>query len=289
MAGVVPARLGALAFVVEKTEPAGMTPGAPHGDAGTSEDGLLDGRVRLRQSRDGYRAAIDPVLLAAAVDVKRGGLVLDAGLGAGAAALCLLARRPDVRVIGIESEAETCALAIANAAANAVAGRLEVREGRLSAVRRALAAEGVTVDAAMTNPPYLSPASADPSPEAGRRRANVESAGLADWIGDCGGMLRAKGALTLVHRADRLDDAILALRSAGMGEIAVLPLWPKPGQPARRVLLRARKGIAGAARLLPGLTLHRPEGEFTDEAEAVLRHAAAVDWKGSTSPANSPM
>ena len=45
-------------------------------DAGITEDRLLDGRVILRQPRDGFRAGIDSVLLAAAVPAtsrRRGG------------------------------------------------------------------------------------------------------------------------------------------------------------------------------------------------------------------------
>ena len=50
-----------------------------------TEDAFLDGRVRLLQPRKGYRAATDPVLLAAAVAAKPGDKVLDIGCGAGAA------------------------------------------------------------------------------------------------------------------------------------------------------------------------------------------------------------
>ena len=257
-------------------------------DSSLSEDRLLGGRIVLRQPRDGYRAAIDPVLLAAAVDVRRGGLVLDAGLGTGAAALCLLARRPDLRVIGLEADPGICALAAANAAANGVSDRLAVRHCTVSDAQSVLATEAITVDGVMTNPPYLAADSADASPNAGRRRANLESTPLSAWIAACAAPLRTKSPLTLVHRADRVDDAIVALKRAGFGEVAILPLWPKPGAAARRVLLRARKGIAGAARLLPGLVLHGPAGGYTPEAEAILRDAAPVDWKVSTSPADTP-
>ena len=57
-----------------------------------TEDKLLDGRVTLLQPRKGYRVAIDPVLLAAAVPARLGDHVLDLGSGTGAASLCLAAR-----------------------------------------------------------------------------------------------------------------------------------------------------------------------------------------------------
>lgn len=49
----------------------------------TTEDALLGGRVRLLQPRRGYRVAVDPVLLAAAVDARPGERVLDLGCGTG--------------------------------------------------------------------------------------------------------------------------------------------------------------------------------------------------------------
>lgn len=268
----------------------------------TTEDRLLGGKVRLRQSRVGYRAAIDPVLLAAAVDVRRGASVLDAGAGAGAVSLCLLARRPDLRLTGIEVDVQACALAEANGTMNGVGDRLRIRCGPLGEICSAMAAEGEQVDAVVTNPPYLTEAQADRSPSPDRQRSNVESAGpegdLASWIAACARPLRRKGALTLVHRADRLDDAILALRAADFGEIAILPLWPHAGREARRVLVRARKGVAGPARLLPGLVLHLPDGGYTPAAESILREVMAIDWaapqpaaddrKVSTMPQDSP-
>jgi tRNA1(Val) A37 N6-methylase TrmN6 len=71
------------------------------GTAALTEDTLLGGRVRLRQPASGYRVAIDPVLLAAAVPAVSGETALDIGCGTGAAALCLAVRVPGVRVIGI--------------------------------------------------------------------------------------------------------------------------------------------------------------------------------------------
>jgi tRNA1Val (adenine37-N6)-methyltransferase len=58
-------------------------------DADLSDDKFLMGRLRLLQPLRGYRAATDPVLLAAACPATPGQSVLDLGCGAGAAALCL--------------------------------------------------------------------------------------------------------------------------------------------------------------------------------------------------------
>jgi len=253
---------------------------------GVSEDRLLGGRVRLLQLRAGYRAAIDPLLLAAAIPAlaqtasphsappNSAGRVLDLGCGAGAAALCLLARLPGSEVVGLELQAELVALARRNAELNAVADRFRIEEGDVLALPGAFTA---AFDHVLCNPPYLPGGAATVARDAGRAAANLEgAAGLVDWIGAALTCLKPKGCLTLVHRADRLPELLAALAGRA-GEVRLLPLWPGKNKAAKRVILRARKASKAPARLLPGLLLHDSEGRYTAEAEAVLREAAALN------------
>ena len=239
--------------------------------------------MRLSQPAGGYRAAIDPVLLAAAVPARAGETVADLGAGAGAAALCLAARVTDATVIGVERDPTLAALAARNAAASGVAGQVcftcaDIMGGE------ALAAIA-PCDHAMVNPPYLPPERA--APERRGDTATVENgASLADWAAAALAVLRPGGTLTTIHRADRLDDLLAALRGRA-GAVVVFPLWPKAGRAARRVLVRARKGVRTPMRLAPGLVLHRADGRYTDETEAVLRHAAPLDLAASSGAASS--
>ena len=123
------------------------------GAPAVAEDALLGGRVRLVQPAEGYRAAIDPVFLAAAVPAATGETVLDVGAGAGAAALCLAARLPEVRVCGVELAPDLVRLAVGNAGLNGLAGRVEFMAGDLLRPPARLAAG--TFDHVMANPPYL--------------------------------------------------------------------------------------------------------------------------------------
>jgi tRNA1(Val) A37 N6-methylase TrmN6 len=235
-----------------------------------SEDGLLGGRVRLRQPAEGYRAAIDPVLLAAAAPARPGQSVVDLGCGPGAAALCLLRRVGDCRVTGIELQADLVALANENASANGLEGLFSVVCGDVASLDRS-AFGGV--DQVISNPPYLPPerAAADKLGDV----ATVETVPLAAWLAVALSLVREKGCVTVIHRADRLDEILAALRPRA-GDIAVLPLWPRAGEPARRVIVSARRGVRSPLRLLPGLVLHRADGSYTDAAEAVLRHGGAL-------------
>jgi tRNA1Val (adenine37-N6)-methyltransferase len=76
--------------------------------------------VSYRQPIDGYRTGIEPVLLAASVPARSGQRVVEAGTGAGAGLLCLLARVAGLSAIGIERDADMAALARRNLADNAM-------------------------------------------------------------------------------------------------------------------------------------------------------------------------
>lgn len=243
-----------------------------------TEDTLLDGRVRLRQRRGGYRVAIDPVLLAAAVPARQDERVLDAGVGTGAAALCLAARVDGVRITGLELFGEHVRLARENVTLNNWGDRIEIVAGDLARPPAELPAG--LYDHVMANPPHLPAAGSRPSPDPGKAAANIEGdADLAAWIRFCLSMARAGGTVTLIHRADRAAEVVAGLAD-GAGDLVTLPLLPAMGRDAKRVIVQARKDVGAepsGPRLLPGLVLHLAGGGYTDAAEAVLRGGAALD------------
>jgi tRNA1(Val) A37 N6-methylase TrmN6 len=252
-----------------------------------SEDTLLGGRVRFRQPQRGERASIDPVLLAAAVPAAAGDSVIDVGCGTGAASLCLAARLPSVRVTGIDRERHLVRLAGDNILLNGMGRRVAAMSGDL--LRPPPRLEPGTFAHAMANPPFLEADRASPSPDAGKASARIEGeADLAAWIRFAISMVRLKGTLTLVHRADRLEQ-VLAQLAGKVGEIVIFPLWPGAGRPARRIIVRAKKGVATPTRLMPGLVLHDASGRFTEAADAVLRGAAPLTLdEGASAPHLSP-
>lgn len=251
-----------------------------------SADTLLGGRVTLLQPVKGYRAAIDPVFLAAAVPAKAGETVLDVGVGVGAAALCLAARVAEARVAGIEQRRELVRLAVRNAEANGLAHCVDFMVGDLVKAPRRLAPG--SFHHVMANPPFIEAGRGNRPPDDGKAASNVEgSADLEDWLRFCLLMVRPKGSVTFIHRADRLDQ-ILAGLAGRLGEVVIFPLWPGPAsyagsgagagdKPARRIILRGRKGVATPLRLLPGLVLHEEGGGFTPRAEAVLRGGQGLE------------
>jgi tRNA1(Val) A37 N6-methylase TrmN6 len=244
-------------------------------DAGLTEDALLGGRVRLRQPANGARVAIDPIFLAAAIAAEPHQMVLDAGCGVGAAALCLAARRPQCRVVGLELQRDLVRIAGDNVVLNGMSHRISVMVGDLLAPPPRLS-PGM-FDHVMANPPFLEQGRGTPAANPAKAAATIEGdANLGDWVRFALAMVRGKGTVTFVHRADRID-ALLGHLAGRAGDIAIFPLWPAAARPASRILVRATKQVQASARLLPGLVLHETDGRFSDAAEAVLRGGAALE------------
>lgn len=235
-----------------------------------TRDRYLGGRVVLDQPAKGYRAGIDAALLAASLDQKPGASACEFGCGAGAALFSAAALYPEAAFTGIEADPEAAALARSNAALNAAEGRVEIIEGD------ALALAGrERFDAVFFNPPFFDDPAALRAPAPGKTRAWMAEAPLADWIAAGLKALKPKGALTLIHRADRLGEALAALE--GRAGVSVLGVHPRAGRPAKRVLVRAVKGGRAPLVLLSPFVLHG-EGEqrYLPEADAVLSGRALI-------------
>lgn len=244
---------------------------------GLTEDGFLDGRLKVLQPRTGYRAATDPVLLAAAVPARAGEAVLDLGCGVGVASLCLGLRVPGLTLHGVERQADYAALARRNGARNGLV--LTVWEADLSHLPRAL--RGTDFDQVMMNPPYFRSGDGTRARDAGREGAQREETPLARWIDAGLRRLRPGGWITVIQLADRLPD-ILAALGGRAGSLAILPVAPRAGRAAGRVIVRARKGGRAPAVLLAPLIIHagdahlRDGDDYTAAARAVLRGVEAI-------------
>jgi tRNA1(Val) A37 N6-methylase TrmN6 len=239
--------------------------------SGISTDTLLGGRVTILQPLEGYRAAIDPVLLAASVMAQGGQTVLDVGSGTGAVSMCLANRVPGLQITGLDVDEGYCDLARQSMSRNKLA--IDIHQGDLFSLPQTL--RGRQFDHVVSNPPYWSPENNRP-PATTRRGAHfLDGVTLSDWIRTCLSMVANKGVLSLIVPAERVD-VVMASLVGKAGKLCVLPLWPKKGVQAKRVILQATRGSKAGARVSPGLVLHNHDDSYTPEAQKVLHDGQAL-------------
>lgn len=233
---------------------------------------LLGGKVIADQSEAGFRSGLDAVLLGASIDIGPDETGLEFGCGSGAAMLVAAFHNPDSRFQGFDTDAAVLAIAGTNIAANGWPDRVAVFRANVSNP-----GELGPVPQVFFNPPYYDDPKKLVAPDARKQAAYIgHGVPLQDWIKLAHTVLIPKGRVTLIHRADRLDDILMLLKK-GFGDIAVKPVAPYADQPAKRVLVSARKGVKGPLKILPPLVLHDgSDRKYTPEAEAILRGAERI-------------
>lgn len=234
-----------------------------------SGDSFLAGRITALQPPEGFRSGLDAVMLAAAVPAEAGDELLELGSGAGIASLCVAARVPGCRISGLEVFPELAILAERNARAN----ELETRVSFVCADIFDL--PGVfrrSFDHVFTNPPFHGP-EGFASPRIERARALQDRHQLACWLTVGLKRVRAGGTFTAIIRSDRLPETLDALPMTG---VVLCPLWPRAGESAKRIIVQVRKNSRRPVELHAGLVLHEQNGNYTREADAVLRSAGSL-------------
>jgi len=243
-----------------------------------THDDFLGGAIKLWQPKIGYRAATDPVFLAAAVGAKAGQSVMELGCGAGTALACLCKRVGRLDAHGLEIQADYAALARRNAVDNGLG--YVVHDGDLLDIPEPI--RTAAFDHVFTNPPFYDASASSAPRDPGRDMAHrIGEARLGDWIAVGLRRLKPRGYFTIIHRAERLADILTALDGKA-GDIRILPLSSREGRTAGRVIVRARKGAGGVLELLAPLILHqgsahsKDEDSFRPDVRNILRNTQPI-------------
>lgn len=234
-------------------------------------DDFLGGRIRLKQPVQGLRATSDAVLAAAAVPIKPGESVLDVGAGSGVIGLCLAERVADIQITAVEVQPDLCRLIRENARLNQQ--KIAVVNADIQASPAPL--HGIQFDHVVTNPPFYTEARARRNTE--QAKAYHQEIPLNLWLTYCLKHVRHKGTFTLIHRPEALPE-ILTTLSPKLGALEVIPLIPKAGRAAKRLLIRGIVGSRKPLTLSSGLILHQADNDWSPEAASLLRDGKAFPF-----------
>ena len=233
-------------------------------------DAFLGGRVLLKQSNDGLKGTSDAVLVAAAVPAKPEESVLDVGTGNAVISLCLHARVPQLELTGIDCQQDLLTLAKENADFGGLSFTPILAD--IGTIPSPI--HGKQFHHVVTNPPFYT--------EANRRIGKKQALAchqiipLTDWIKFCLRHVRAKGSLTIIHRAEALPD-ILSVLNGKLGALEIFPIASRQGEPAKRIIIRGRMNSRKPMRLYPALVMHRGNGTRTPIADQLLRNGMGID------------
>ncbi len=236
-------------------------------------DTLVDGRLRLYQSRAGYRFSLDALLLAHFVTVKARQRVVELGVGNGAVSLLLSHLHPTTTLAGVEVQPAMAERARRAVALNNLQERITVVDGDVRESRALLAPS--SFDVAVSNPPFRKPTSGRISANRERQLARHELAGgLTDFIAAAAYLLRPKGWLALIYGAERAVELLAALRAGGLEPKRLRWVHSFVEDSALLVLVEAVKGGRSGVAVEAPLVIYRAGKQYSPEAAAIVAGVA---------------
>ncbi len=233
---------------------------------------FYNNQIRIDQPQEGYRAGTDAALLAASVDAKPNSKILE--LGSGSAAVLMMAdfRIPGCELAGLENDQNMLALARHNTGNY---DNIEINEGTVANIPKSW---HLQFDQVVTNPPYFDDPDAVRMSDAKAPSFVSSDTVLKDWIEAMLITLKPRGSGTIIYRADGLEKILNPLFGKA-GNIRILPIHSYDNEPAKRILVRFRKGVKSESAILPPLILHERNSEtrYREQATQILCGELPID------------
>jgi tRNA1(Val) A37 N6-methylase TrmN6 len=234
-----------------------------------SLDTLIDGKLRLFQSRTGYRFSLDALLLANFVMVKPRARVIDLGSGNGTIALLLSHLQSAAAITGLELQPAMAERAKRSVALNGLEKRVAIVAGDLRAIDSLFTQ--ASFDVVVSNPPFRKPTSGRLSPHQEKQIARHEIKGaLQDFLAAAAYLLRPKGRLALIYSAERAVELLAALRATGLEPKRLRWVHSFAGDGALLVLVEAVKAGRSGVEVAPPLVIYRADKEYSPEVAAIV-------------------
>ncbi len=222
-----------------------------------SIDEFMDGRLKLIQSKTGYRFSIDAILLSQFVTIKRGDRIVDLGTGCGIIPLILLLTKPVGHTFGLEIQKDLADQAARNTVLNGYENRMGVILGDIKHPPFTPS----SADVVTCNPPYRPKNSGRINPDLQRAIARHEMlASLDDILNAATRTLRAKGRLAMIYPAVRLVEVLVRMRGFNLEPKRIRVVYPGMESEAKLALIEASLGGRRGLTVLPPLF---DQGDFS--------------------------
>ena len=232
-------------------------------------DSVFQGRLKVKQERDGYRFSIDAVILAHFIGLLSTEKVLDLGTGCGIIPLILAHRHEKISIHGVEIQPELARIATENISDNGITARIRIHCCDMKKISKDLIAG--SADVVICNPPFHPVVSGRLNPNRQRAIARHEiTITLSEIVETAARILSDDGRFVAVFPVARLTDMLSEMRRRGMGATTLRMVHPKEKGPAKLFLVEGKKSGQTGLVVPPPLVLYGADGGYTDEAAGMF-------------------
>ena len=228
-------------------------------------DDLEINNLKIIQKKDGFCFGIDSILLSDfAKNIKKNSNVLDLGTGTGILGFLLIAKSNVNKVTGIEIQPEIVDMANRSIVMNKLEDKFEVVNCDIKDLDKRLKID--SYDAIITNPPYKKLNSGKVNDNETKLISRHEvKASLDDFIKISFKMLKDKGALYMVHRAERLVDIMYEMRKNKIEPKRIRCVYSDKNSDSKLVLIEAIKNGKSYIKIDEPLYIYNDDNSYTDE------------------------
>lgn len=221
--------------------------------------------LKIIQKNDGFCFGIDSVLLSDfARKIKNNSKVLDLGTGTGILGILLCAKTNLKQITGIEIQKDIADMATRSIQLNNLQGKFDILNCNIKDIDKLLKID--SYDAIVTNPPYKKPNSGKINENKTKLISRHEiEANLDDFIRISFKMLKDKGTLYMVHRAERIVDILSTMRKYKMEPKRIRFVYSNKNSESKLVLLEATKNAKPFVKIERPLYVYNETGDYTQE------------------------
>lgn len=229
-----------------------------------SLDDLILGNMKVIQPRRGYRFSLDAVLLAhfpALTGIKR---ITELGSGSGVISLLMAWRAPQAQITALEVQPAMVERSRRSVALNGLQERIEIIAADIREAEKTLP-EG-KAELVLSNPPFWRKGEGKISqnPEDAIARHEIELS-LPELVEKGSYLLAPGGKMDIIHRAERLDEAIALFRSCKMPVRRLRFIHSFNDREAHLVLIEGVKNSPAALTVMPPLIIYEKAGVYGQE------------------------
>ena len=243
-----------------------------------TKDSFLGGGIRIWQPKKGYRAGIDPILLAASVNVSAGQKVLDLGCGVGTASFAIGYRVKNVELHGIEIQKAFVDLADLNSKENGIEFQVECTN--ISDLSSNITSKNF--DHVIANPPYFDRKSSVRGINVYKEKSFGDTGPISEWLKVAAKRAKPKGFVHFIVRSDRLMEIFTNMPNS-LGSLVITPVISRKNENAKLTILHAKKNGRAGFIISSPIVLHPLKSDsrekYVPEVDKVLRNGASlINW-----------